>query len=354
MPKNREEYPFHQIPAPLIAWYRENKRDLPWRENPTPYRVWVSEIMLQQTRVEAAREYYLRFLEALPTVEDLAECEEAKLLKLWEGLGYYSRVRNMQKTAKAIVEKYGGVFPDNEKELKALPGIGDYTVGAVLSIAYGKRAPAVDGNVLRVISRITEDGRDISDLKFRAYLRDKLRAVYSEEGQGCSDFTQALMELGALVCKPALIECGICPMQGICMAFKNGTQKNYPVLPEKKKKREEKLFVFLLETKNGLAIRRREGGVLSGLNEFPSVIASPEDTPEKILNEWGMSAFKIVGKKKYTHIFTHIRWEMNCFLVEAESVPFETYSLWEIENEVALPTAFKQCLGMLESKRNKR
>ena len=177
-----DEYGYQKIVEPLLIWYGQNKRDLPWRHNPTPYRVWVSEIMLQQTRVEAAKEYYIRFLNELPTVEDLAACDEQKLLKLWEGLGYYSRARNLQKAAKEIVEKHGGKFPETEKELKALSGIGDYTVGAIRSIAFFKRAPAVDGNVFRVLSRVSANASDISEPKYKAYLTEKLLEILSFSG----------------------------------------------------------------------------------------------------------------------------------------------------------------------------
>ena len=220
-----EEYPFARIPAPLIDWYRKNKRQLPWRENPTPYRVWVSEIMLQQTRVEAAKEYYLRFVGCLPDVKALADCEKEKLLKLWEGLGYYSRVRNMQRTAKILCGQWGGRFPEEEKALRALPGIGDYTAGAILSIAFGQPVPAVDGNVFRVMSRLTENPTDISEPRYKSYLKEKLSAVYPPAGQGCSDFTQALMELGALVCKPLSPACGQCPLFSLCRAAEHGTRK---------------------------------------------------------------------------------------------------------------------------------
>ena len=152
-----QKFDFHQIPAPLLSWYRENKRALPWRENPTPYRVWVSEIMLQQTRVEAVKEYYLRFMQTLPTVWNLAECEEEKLLKLWEGLGYYSRVRNLKKAAGQIMEQHHGTFPEDYEQVLSLPGIGEYTAGAICSIAFDQPRAAVDGNVLRVITRLTED-----------------------------------------------------------------------------------------------------------------------------------------------------------------------------------------------------
>lgn len=340
---------FQQIPAPLLSWYNENKRDLPWRINPTPYRVWVSEIMLQQTRVEAAKEYYLRFLKELPTLQDLAFCEEGKLLKLWEGLGYYSRVRNMQKAAKTIVEEYGGVFPSEEAQLKKLAGIGAYTVGAIRSIAFKKRAPAVDGNVFRVCSRLEENDTSIADPKYRKYLEENLLAVYpQEDSEDCSSFTQALMELGALICKPQTPDCALCPLKEICQSRQHGTQTNFPVLPEKKDKKIQKLYVFLLQTKTGFAIRKRTDGVLKGMNEFPSVLAEGK-TPQEVLNEWGMSALKWKSKKKFTHIFTHIKWDMECFWVQADDLPFETYSLDEIQRNISLPTAFKQCLQMVEN-----
>lgn len=302
---------------------------------------------MQQTRVEAARDYYLRFLQELPDVRALAECEEEKLLKLWEGLGYYSRVRNMQKAARLVLEKYGGKFPDSEKELKALPGIGEYTAGAILSIAFGRPVPAVDGNVFRVMSRLCENSTDISDPAYRVYLKEKLAAIYPSEAKDCSDFTQSLMELGALVCKPLSPDCGKCPMKGICLSEKHGTQSKYPVLPEKKEKRREHIFVFVIETPSGIAVRKRESGVLKGMNEFPSVAAGESDSPEKILKEWGMSGFTVLRSKNYTHVFTHIRWEMTCFFVRAESVPFSTYTAEEIERSVSLPTAFKQCMEIL-------
>lgn len=334
------------VPAPLLSWYRKNKRDLPWRHDPTPYRVWVSEIMLQQTRVEAAKEYYIRFLKALPNVEALAHCPEEKLLKLWEGLGYYSRVRNMQKAAREVCENYAGRLPDDEKSLKTLSGIGEYTVGAILSIAYGQRKAAVDGNVLRVISRFAEREEEITSPAYRKELKQELEKIYPEEGESCSDFTQSLMELGALVCLPQTPKCEICPLSGICLAKKNGTQSLYPVLPKKRDKKEEKRSVFLLKTPNGIAVRKRESGVLKGMYEFPS----EEGKPEEILSRWGITDFRIVKRKPYRHIFTHILWEMTCYLVETEATPFEEYSLSELEKRVSLPTAFKQCLSILEEK----
>jgi len=341
------DFDFQRIPAPLLSWYDQNKRDLAWRKNPTPYRVWVSEIMLQQTRVEAVKEYYARFMRELPTLSDLANCAEEKLLKLWEGLGYYSRVRNMQKTARLVVENYGGEFPSNEKDLKSLPGIGAYTVGAIRSIAFGLRAPAVDGNVFRVISRLSQNPTVISEPAYRTYLESELLKIYPDEGERCSAFTQSLMELGALVCKPQTPDCGACPLKGICRSFASGTQSEYPVLPEKKGKKTEKRFVFLIKTPQGISLRKRKEGVLKGMTEFPSE-PKTEKAIEEILNGWGVGAFKVQKRKTYSHIFTHIKWEMECLLVEAERSPFESRSIDEIKTQVSLPTAFKQCLSILE------
>ena len=338
---------FGRLPAILLPWYRENKRTLPWRDDPTPYRVWVSEIMLQQTRVEAVKEYYLRFMQALPTVEDLASCEEEKLLKLWEGLGYYSRARNLQKAARRIVSEYDGEFPRSADELRSLPGIGSYTAGAIASIAFGKRVAAVDGNVFRVAARLTEDSTVISDPAYRRYLESVLSAAYPREGKDCSDFTQSLFELGALVCKPQNPDCGHCPLSGLCQANAGGTQTQFPVLPQKRAKRVEEVYVFLIQTREGFAIERREEGVLKGMNAFPSKVSGKGESAEEVLNGWGMYGFTEVRRKKYTHIFTHIRWNITCVWVEAESCPFDTYALDEIEEGISLPTAFKQCLGLL-------
>ncbi len=343
----REEFDFQRIPAPLLSWYHENKRSLAWRDDPTPYHVWVSEIMLQQTRVEAVKEYYARFIKALPTVEDLAACEEEKLLKLWEGLGYYSRARNLQKAAKVIAYERGGVFPCEKGDLQKLSGIGSYTAGAIASIAFGKRAAAVDGNAFRVAARLEENPTPISASAYRKYLEEKLTAVYPPEGEGCAAFTQSLFELGALVCKPQNPACGECPLTGLCRAYRAGTQALYPVLPQKKAKREERVFVFLIETPEGFCIRRRDEGVLRGMNELPSAVVEDGEGFERVLNEWGMYEFTKVKEGKFTHIFTHIRWDITCVWVRVEGAPFDAYSLGEIEESISLPTAFKQCLKLV-------
>ena len=344
-----EQNLFQRIPAPLLSWYKANQRDLPWRKQPTPYHVWVSEIMLQQTRVEAVKEYYTRFINALPTVQALAVCPEEKLLKLWEGLGYYNRVRNMQKAARTIVTQFGGTFPENPKLLQTLSGIGSYTAGAIASIAFGLPVAAVDGNVLRVATRLTENGTDISSAQYRKYLENALTDVYPKDKRDCSHFTQSLFELGALVCKPQNPDCANCPLQNICLANKNGTQKRYPVLPLKKAKREENVYVFLLQTPQGFCIRRREQGVLKGMNEFPSFVFENESA-EQVLNEWGMYAFTEIKRRNFTHIFTHIKWHITCVWVQADDAPFDAYTLEEIVENISLPTAFKQCLSTLKVK----
>ncbi len=343
-----EEFDFQRIPAPLLSWYNERKRDLAWRKEPTPYHVWVAEIMLQQTRVEAVKGYYARFIKALPTVEDLAACEEERLLKLWEGLGYYSRVRNLQRAAKVIVYELGGVFPCEKEGLQKLSGIGSYTAGAIASIAFGKRAAAVDGNVFRVAARLEENPTPLSAPAYRKYLEEKLTAVYPPEGEECAAFTQSLFELGALVCKPQNPACGECPLTGVCRAYRAGTQALYPVLPPKKAKRQERVFVFLIETPEGFCIRRREEGVLRGMNEFPSFVAGDGESFERALNELGVYEFTKVKEGKFTHIFTHIRWDITCVWVRVERAPFDAYSLAEIEESISLPTAFKQCLKLLD------
>ena len=342
----KEENIFGCIPAPLLLWYETHKRDLPWRKSPTPYQVWVSEIMLQQTRVEAVKDYYARFIAVLPNVEALASCEEEKLLKLWEGLGYYSRVRNMQKAARTIVFEYGGVFPEDTENLKKLAGIGSYTAGAIASIAFGKATAAVDGNVFRVATRLTENPTVISDPKYRKYLETELSKVYPKGKE--SQFTQSLFELGALVCKPVSPACEKCPLAWICLANKHGTQKEFPVLPTKKAKREEDVFVFLIQTHEGFCIRRRESGVLKGMNEFPSVVSYGESAME-VLNGWGVYAFTEKKRQKFTHIFTHIKWNIICVWVETDVAPFDTYALEEIEESISLPTAFKQCLKIIKT-----
>ena len=240
-----EEQILKQLAQPLLAWYDIHRRILPWREEVSPYRTWVSEIMLQQTRVAAVLPYFQRFMEAFPTVEALAQADTERLMKLWEGLGYYSRARNLQKAARILTEQYGGRFPETYRELTALPGIGDYTAGAILSIAFGQAVPAVDGNVLRLAARITGSRLDVLDAKNRKIFRSWMAAAMSQERPGA--YNQALMDLGATVCLPSGAPlCGDCPAGDFCIARQEGCQARLPVRSPKREKRTEHLTVFLL------------------------------------------------------------------------------------------------------------
>lgn len=321
----------------LLHWYGENKRVLPWRGEPTPYETWVSEIMLQQTRVETVKAYYLRWMEAFPTVFALAEADEETVLKKWEGLGYYSRARNLYRAAKTVVEDYGGELPCDKKTLVKLPGIGEYTAGAILSIAFGKCEPAVDGNVLRVVSRLNADPFDIADNKTKTAVGDMLRPLMPKDRT--SDFTQALFELGALVCLPDEdYRCGICPMTEYCKAFREKSQQDFPVMPVKAEKKREKKTVFVIRSGNEYVLKKRpEKGLLAGLYELPNVDGFMSE--EEVKNRFGGKVTPLPNK---THVFTHIVWEMQGFLVETDE-PIEDGFLAkreEIENVYSLPSAF--------------
>lgn len=333
------------IVAPLLGWYSHNKRILPWRENTDPYRVWVSEIMLQQTRVDTVIPYYCRFLERLPDIKSLAEAPEEELLKLWEGLGYYSRVRNMQKAARMIVEKFDGQFPVSYREILSLPGIGPYTAGAISSIAFERPVPAVDGNVMRVLSRITESGADIADPSVKKQMTEALAAVYP--GGHCGDFTQSLMELGAIVCLPnGAPLCGACPLNGICRAQQSGRQMDYPVQAPKPERKKESKTVLLLCCGDCVALRRRpESGLLGGLWEFPCLDEKRTLVQvSEYLEGTGIHAQSIEKAGTQRHIFTHIEWQMNVYRVTCaeQSEGFHWVTRTALEEQITLPTAFKK------------
>ena len=245
-----------EIVSPLVEWYRENKRILPWRDKNNAYYTWVSEIMLQQTRVEAVKPYFQRFITELPDIEALAECPEEKLLKLWEGLGYYNRVRNMQEAARTVKNEYNGRLPEDYQALLSLKGIGSYTAGAIASIAYGIAVPAVDGNVLRVISRITESTEDISKQSVRKKIEQQLQQIMPSECPG--DFNQALMELGAIVCVPnGQAKCEECPVASACLACRHDKVEGIPVKAPKKARTLEDKTVFIIQDGEYTAIRKR-------------------------------------------------------------------------------------------------
>lgn len=342
-PKDTKEI-YKKLPDKLIPWYKENARELPWRKDREPYHIWLSEIMLQQTRVEAVKEYYLRFLKQLPTIKDLAEASEDRLLKLWEGLGYYNRARNLQKAAKIITFENNGVFPSEYSEILTLPGIGEYTAGAIASNCFDEPVAAVDGNVLRVISRITENYDDILKASTKKYVKTELEKVYPHTG--CGDFTQSLMELGAIVCIPAgKPKCEICPAKEFCFAFRNQTFMELPVKIKKKDRRIEERTVFVLRCKDKIAVRRRESkGLLAGLWEFPNVLGK-KTAPEALqtIEAWEGRPISLQKEAQRKHIFSHVEWHMACFYIECEN-EIETMT-WVsgrlLESEIALPTAFK-------------
>ena len=328
----------------LPPWYRANKRDLPWRRDKEPYHVWLSEIMLQQTRVEAVKGYYVRFLDALPTIGHLAACDDDSLHKLWEGLGYYSRVRNLKKAAIKIMEEHGGVFPGEYEAIRALPGVGDYTAGAISSICFDKKEPAVDGNVLRVVSRILEDATPIDLPAQKKKVNQLLKAVYPDEA---GEFTQALMELGATLCGPNWKpRCEECPCKDFCGGAIHGTAEQFPVKSPKKEKRVEEKTVFILSCDGRYALRKRPGtGLLAGLWEFPNVPGKLETEGALAQAEsFGLRPREVYRQVERKHIFTHIRWEMRGVYLEVAEPggEFAWLTAQEIEKEAALPTAFRQ------------
>ena len=335
----------------LLRWYGENARDLPWRGGRDPYAIWVSEIMLQQTQVETVKPYYTRFMAALPTVFALAGAPEDRVLKLWEGLGYYSRARNLHRCAKAVVAEHGGVFPHEWQAVRALPGIGDYTAGAVLSIAFGQRTPAVDGNVLRVAARVLEIEADMAAPAIKKAVSAALAAIYPQKGPDCGALTQSLMELGATVCTPGESpRCGVCPIAGLCRAYGRGTAARLPVKTPKRAKREDSLTVLVLRSGGRIALRRRPPeGLLAGLWELPNVPGHLEaEEISRLLEDWGITALSVGERYSRTHIFTHVRWDMRCYTVRYGGVADEAGLVWAdseaLEHEYALPAAFRKCL----------
>ena len=335
---------FTCLPALLLPWYETHHRDLPWRRDREPYHVWVSEVMLQQTRVEAVREKYLRFLRELPTVEALAECEDDKLMKLWEGLGYYSRARSLKKAANYIVTECGGIFPQTREELLKLPGVGEYTAGAIGSICFGLPTPAVDGNVLRVVSRFTGSEKPVTDPEVKKDISTRLEMIYP--AGHCAEFTQALMELGATVCVPnGEPGCDDCPLREVC-ASRDGLWKKLPVRGEKKARREEQKTVFVLRCGGKLALRKRGAtGLLAGLWELPNVEGKLDERAAwRLAEEWGTRPERLLLSSEKEHIFTHIRWDMVAYRIDCgrEAEGFLWAEQEKLEKEYSLPTAFRK------------
>lgn len=337
----------------LLDWYELNARILPWRENQNPYYIWISEIMCQQTRVEAVKFYFERFITELPEVKDLALVEEEKLLKLWEGLGYYNRARNLKKAAQIVMDEFNGKIPNDYDSLLSLPGIGSYTAGAISSIAFGINRPAVDGNVLRVMKRVAGSFDDITKDSVKKELEADLREVMPKDKPG--DFNQAIMELGALVCIPnGKPLCDKCPLMHMCEAYHKNIEMSIPVKAAKKPRKIEDRTILLIEKNGDYMIKKRPSkGLLQGLWELPSIDGKlgAMVLTEK-LSEMGYHNFDLVPLGESKHVFSHIEWHMTGFLVslsvEKETLKEEEIiygSKWvskkELDNTFSLPTAFK-------------
>lgn len=329
----------------LIGWFKGNQRKLPWREDQDPYKVWVSEIMLQQTRVETVIPYFNRFIDKFPTVKALAEAEEGDVLKAWEGLGYYSRARNLQAAVREVHEKYNGQVPNSKAEISKLKGVGPYTSGAILSIAYQNPEPAVDGNVMRVILRIFASFDDIS----KQTTRKKIEAIISKliSGSDPSSFNQGLMELGALICTPTSPTCSLCPVQSHCQAFLQSIQGQLPVKAKKAKPKQKKLAcAFIKNQDNQVLIHQRPStGLLANLWEFPNLEITTEMPVEEQLSEFLLISFHFhtyVGEEifRVKHVFSHLKWDVTIFSVELlslEEMPMTNERLkWVSADEIKI------------------
>ena len=352
------------VTNPLLKWYDTNKCTLPWRQEPTPYHVWVSEIMLQQTRVEAVKPYYSRFMTALPNIAALANAQEEVLLKLWEGLGYYNRVLNMQQAAKQVMEQYGGNMPGEYEELLNLKGIGSYTAGAIASIAFGQKVPAVDGNVLRVLARYCMDDALITDAKVKQRVERELGETMSEKRPG--DFNQAMMELGAMVCVPnGKPHCEECPLREQCLAHLNNCETDYPKKKDKKERVIEKRTVLIIQDADKAALKKRPAkGLLAGMYEFPCM--EGEYTAEQVLeylsNE-GLQPIHIKELEPSKHIFSHKEWHMKGYAIRVDELARkelkETGKQWifvepaRTQEEYPIPSAFAAYVPYLNIKQGK-
>lgn len=333
----------------LLDWFRKNGRTLPWRGKKNAYYTWLSEIMLQQTRVEAVKGYFYRFIERLPDIASLSLSEEEEVLKLWEGLGYYSRARNLHKGAKLIMERFHGEMPAEYSEIRALPGIGDYTAAAISSIVFSEKIPAVDGNLLRIFARLNAYEGDIlskeaKDLAFR-YFQERMDESFP------GDFNEALMDLGAMVCVPkGQIQCGSCPLSSFCLGLKEGRQENYPKKREKKERKKEKYSIFLIRLGEKIVLKKRpKKGVLAGLYGFyqlPGFLNKKEALEE--VKKLGFIPLKLRELGSARHIFTHKEWEMIGYEVECGEFPLceelreetELFTKEEIESNLSIPSAF--------------
>lgn len=330
-----------EIVIPLLEWFKINKRDLDWRKNRTPYTILVSEVMLQQTRVEAVKSYYKRFIEELPDFESLAICSEERLLKLWEGLGYYSRARNLKKCAIQVVEQYNGIFPKIYEQAIQLSGVGAYTCGAVLSLGYNLKYAAVDGNVLRVLTRYTASSLDISLEKTKQYFKTQIEKIMPEDA---GTFNESLMELGATICMPKIAKCEVCPLHFSCKAYQANKQLNFPIKPKaKEKKAFEYSCLFITDGKKYILISK-EANVLKGL---PSPFLIDHFlTPNEAIEETeslGFSVKNVTSLNEKKHIFTHQIWYMKGYKLLVDNLlDYPSYTEKQIRNELSISSCFKK------------
>jgi A/G-specific adenine glycosylase len=358
--KNMEKININAFQDDLISWFKNEQRDLPWRKDQDPYKVWVSEIMLQQTRVDTVIPYFNRFIEWFPTIEELASADEEKVLKAWEGLGYYSRVRNLHSAVKEVNEKYEGKVPDSPEEISKLKGVGPYTAGAILSIAYGVPEPAVDGNVMRVLSRILSIWDDIAKPSTRKVFEKAVRELISTEDP--SAFNQALMELGALICTPTSPSCLLCPVREHCQGFYEGVQAELPVKTKKSKQRHVDLAAAILTDHNGnlLIHKRPENGLLANLWEIPNIEVhlpierNRDHTASLFLESHGLEVVldKVIGQIE--HVFSHLVWNITVYKgVLKSEIPanseWRLVSLEEMEN-YAFPVSSQRMMGLYYEK----
>ena len=332
------------IVEPVIHWYQSQEKNLPWKQDKEPYHIWISEIMLQQTRIETVKNYYIRFMEEVPTIKALANISEKKLLKLWEGLGYYSRAKNLKKAAIKIQEEYQGIIPNTYEELLKLPGIGEYTAGAIASISFQQKVPAVDGNVLRVISRVIAIKENIylSDTK-KEITRQIIQILPKESG----DFNEGVMEIGEKICIPnGNPNCKECPIRSFCITNKNHLMDEIPVRVKKVKRKVEKKTILIIRWKDKIAIgKRKEKGLLSGLYEYPNVSyhVKEEDICD-LLKRWNLTLKSVKKLQEKKHIFTHVEWQMKGYevVVENRNDEFKWVNREELNQEYAIPTAFQK------------
>ena len=335
------------IVEPLLIWFDNNKRELPWRQDKEPYHVWISEIMLQQTRIEAVMGYYARFLDALPDVESLSRVDDDVLMKLWEGLGYYSRARNLKKAAVVIMEEYGGTFPQTYAELVKLPGIGEYTAGAIASICFDEKVPAVDGNVLRVIARVQGSKENVLLPQTKKSVTEQLKKIMPRHAGA---FNEGLMELGELICLPnGAPLCDGCPLKKHCTAYKKGLTEQLPVRVKKmKRRRADKTVCYLTAADGKIAIEKRpDTGLLSGMYQLPNIEGfHTEEALRTALREWGLDPTDITFTKEAKHVFTHIDWYMKAYHINVKEQ--NDRFIWVTEDELKssypLPTAFQKLL----------